>query len=156
MDNHESRAEAARIWAQYDEGLTYQREMGFTQNWPEYERFKAGDQWPAPTERTRNLPRPVFNLIRYIEDHKVSSVMNENVKMQFTPQDGTADPGVKELVDQACDQYTRFADATWENIQQDKLNEDMLDTASNTGTGILHYYWDLEPEGGLPGAEWKG
>ena len=55
---------AAQINKQYAEGLAYKKQMGFLKNWSEYERFKAGDQWPQPTEKTKNLPRPVFNVIK--------------------------------------------------------------------------------------------
>lgn len=152
LDNNLEQASA--VAQQYKEGLQYKKQMGFLSSWAEYERFKAGDQWPAPTSKTRNLPRPVFNIIRQIENHKVASVMNENIKMVFTALDAEeeTDPETQETIEppemQASDLFTRYADATWENIKQGELNEEALESASNVGTGIWHYYWDASIKGG--------
>ncbi|RUS42278.1 hypothetical protein [Cohnella sp. AR92] len=146
-------------------GVNYLRSRGFLEKWPEYERFKAGDQWPPQTERTKHLPRPVFNIIRYIQNHKVSSVMNENIKMIFTPEEapdiqtspsaGTMPnpylPQAEQEADLssvAADMFTRYSDTVWEEVKQDELNEEALEGAANIGTGIWHYYWDLSKKGG--------
>ncbi|WP_028609224.1 hypothetical protein [Paenibacillus harenae] len=148
---------APMVEKRYKSGIGYLRSMQFLDRWPEYERFKAGDQWPPPTERTKNLPRPVFNIIRYIQNHKVSSVMNENIKMIYTPQESVEgmqanDPQTAEmmkLADEAGEKFTRYSDTVWEEIKQDELNEEALESASNIGTGIWHYYWDTGQKGGL-------
>lgn len=127
----------------YQDGLSYMKQMGYLINWPKYERFKAGDQWPAPTERTRNLPRPVFNIIDLIESLKVSTVMNEQIMMRFSSSDSGS-----ELAIEAADKFTKYSDTVWEEIQQNDLNEQMLEIAANIGTGILHYYWDSSIKGG--------
>jgi hypothetical protein len=144
---------ASKVETEYKEGLQYKKQMGFLHNWAEYERFKAGDQWPAATEKTKNLPRPVFNIIRQVQNHKVASVMNENIKMVFTAQD--VEPEIDEAGNQidppeveAADKFTRYADTTWENMKQDQLNEEALESAANVGTGIWHYYWDSSISGG--------
>lgn len=120
----------------YSTGKSYMRTKGYLDKWPEYERFKAGDQWPPATDRTRSLPRPVFNIVRYIENHKVSSVMNENVKMIFTPQEAvnqaTEDPNEAlqaQAVTEAASTFSRFSGTVWENIKQDQLNEEALEVA---------------------------
>lgn len=147
MDVTSMQEEASKVQQQYTDGLAYIKRMGFLDAWPEYERFKAGHQWPPVTKRTENLPRPVFNIIRYIENHKVSTVMNENVKMLFSPEE-MSDGEEQDADDQAADLFTRYSDAAWENIKQDELNEEALESASNLGTGIWHYYWDNEIKGG--------
>ncbi|MBS4200284.1 hypothetical protein KHA93_11645 [Bacillus sp. FJAT-49732] len=147
--------QASTVEKQYKEGLQYKKQMGFLSSWAEYERFKAGDQWPAPTDKTKNLPRPVFNIIRQIENHKVASVMNENIKMVFTALEAdeeTKNPETGETIEppevQAADLFTKYADSTWENIKQGELNEEALESASNVGTAIWHYYWDATVTGG--------
>jgi hypothetical protein len=118
---------ASQIEKEYKQGLSYQKQMGFSHKWPEYERFKAGDQWPQATEKTKNLPRPVFNFIRFILNHKVSSVQNENIKMIFSPEEMPQDEQnidqSLQLAQNGSDQFTKFSDAAWENIKQDELNE---------------------------------
>lgn len=154
MENQPKEAISAKqIEEEYQEGLQYKRQMQFLDKWPEYERFKAGDQWPKATEKTKHLPRPVFNVIKYIQNHKVSSVMNENIKMVFTPQEHmeegeVSDDTMKQAIEGA-DLFTRYSDTTWENIKQDKLNEEALESGANLGTAIWHYYWDPTIKGGI-------
>ncbi|WP_026676769.1 hypothetical protein [Fictibacillus gelatini] len=135
---------ASVVQNQYKEILSYKKQQGFHEKWAEYERFLSGDQWPPVTEKTKNLPRPVFNIINRIEKFKVSSVMNENIKMVFTAEDLDTEEGPYE----GAERFSRLSDATWENIKQDKLNEEALEIAANTGTGIWHYYWDNSKTGG--------
>lgn len=142
---------ASQVQKQYRDGINYKNRMGYLKKWAEYERFKSGDQWPAPTEKTRNLPRPVFNIIELIEAHKVSTVMNENIKMVFSSDEGT----VNQALADSADLFTRYADATWERIKQDELNEEGLEIGANTGTVIWHYYWDAEASGGSS-VIWQG
>lgn len=135
---------ASQVEREYKEGTSYFRRVGYLQKWPEYERFKASDQWPPPTNRTRNLPRPVFNIIEMIEDHKVANVMSEQINMVYSTQE--RDPQQDE--DDLGELFTHFSAATWERIKQDEMNEEGLQTAANTGTGIWHYYWDNDMKGG--------
>ncbi|MDU0328591.1 hypothetical protein RW092_00030 [Paenibacillus sp. 3LSP] len=138
---------AREVNKQYQDGLSYKRRMGFIDKWPEYERFKAGDQWPAATQKTKALPRPVFNVIKMIESHKVANVMSEQIKMIFSLQEDDETEVNQEQIDTG-DLFSRFSEATWERIKQDELNEEGLDIAANTGTGIWHYYWDADAKGG--------
>lgn len=140
---------AGKIEKQYKDGLSYFRSMNFLDKWPMHERFRAGDQWPAPTQRTKGLPRPVFNIIEMIESHKVASVMSEQIKMVFSPQEeAEEDPALLQQELEVGEQFSAYADATWERIKQDELNEEGLDICANTGTAIWHYYWDGEAKGG--------
>jgi hypothetical protein len=136
-------SEASDTQTKYENGLQYHKQMGYQTEWPLYERFKANDQWPAPTEKTRNLPRPVFNIIELIESLKVSMILSEQLTMKFNVQDSGT-----EIANEAADLFTRYSDTIWENIKQNELNEEMLDIAANVGTGIIHYYWDNDYVGG--------
>lgn len=137
--------EASIIEQQYKDGLSYKKQMGYLTKWAEYERFLRGDQWPALTERTKNLPRPVFNIIRLIQGHKVAAVMNENIKMVYSASEGAEESSLEY---EAADLFTRYSDTTWEQVKQQQLNEKALKHASNRGTGIWHYYWDASYTGG--------
>lgn len=145
---------AGQVQQQYKEGLSYKKQQGYLHDWAMYERFRAGDQWPKATNRTKDLPRPVFNVIDQIQGHKVSSVMNENIKMVFSameqnpPQVDANGQEIPDKQEQAADLFTRYADSTWERIKQDDLNEEALDCASNVGTCIWHYYWNANKIGG--------
>ena len=60
-------------WQDYQNGLAWQRSMGFEEKFPLYVRFKEGDQWPPATRRTKNLPRPVFNMVEIKREMLFSS-----------------------------------------------------------------------------------
>lgn len=137
--------QASSVQKQYEDGLQYKKQMGFLDKWAECERFKAGQQWPAATEKTKTMPRPVVNMIKQIENHKVASVMNENIKMVFQAEE-VAEEGSDEF--EAADLFTRYADTTWEEVKQQDLNEESLESAANVGTGIWHYYFDANQYGG--------
>lgn len=132
---------------QYQDGLNYLRSRGFLEKWPLYERFRAGDQWPAPTPRTRNLPRPTVNLIKLVEVHKVAAVMSEQINMLYTAEEIDEEPVDEESMT-AGDLFSKLSAATWERIKQDELNEEGLEIGGNTGTVIAHYYWDGSASGG--------
>lgn len=152
---------ASQVQTQYKEGLSFKKQQGYLNDWAEFDRFRSGNQWPKATNRTKDLPRPVFNVIDQIQGHKVSSVMNENIKMVFsamesqqTEQQPQMDPMTGQPMEQqdpeveTADLFTRYAESTWERIKQDDLNEEALDSASNIGTCIWHYYWDASKTGG--------
>lgn len=141
---------ASQMMKEYKNGLSYYRKMGYLDKWPEYERFKADDQWPAVTPRTKGLPRPVFNIIKMIEKHKVANVMSEQINMMFSLEEKENDPQMPVETNQdPGTMFSRLAAATWEDIKQDDLNEEALDVAANTGTAILHYYYDTSIKGGV-------
>lgn len=135
---------AGQVEREYKEGVNYLRRVGYLKKWPEYERFKASDQWPAATQRTRNLPRPVFNIIEMIEDHKVANVMSEQINMIYSTQE--RDPQQDD--DDLGELFSHYSAATWERLKQDAMNEEGLQIAANSGTGIWHYYWDNDMKGG--------
>ena len=134
-----------KMWRDYQDGLIYQRSMGFSEKFPEFERFKQGDQWPQATERTKSLPRPVFNIVKLFISNKKSNVLNQKIKMLFTPAEVN---GQDDLSYNAAQDYTDFAENLWYELDQEGLNDAFVEDAATTGTGILHYYWDSTVSGG--------
>ena len=126
------------IWQEYENGIDYQRRMGFRERFPEYIRFKEGDQWPPATARTRNLPRPVFNIVEMFIRTKRAAVLNPHIAMTYLPVTEEAAQGARDLTD-----YTQ---QLWKRMEQDRLNEELMDDAATLGTGALHYYFDPHAE----------
>ena len=71
------------IWQQYQNGLAYQKQMGFVRKIPEFVKFFEGNQWATPTKKTKNLPRPVINIIKFICRNKKSAIQATPVKLVF-------------------------------------------------------------------------
>lgn len=137
---------ATKIWEEYQKTKAYQDSMGFRTDFPEIVRFKEGDQWPAPTKKTKNFPRPVFNITEMFIKNKRAAVTNQDLEISFTPLE--VDETTKEMAEAGAKAYTDFSKILWENVDQNELNNELVDDAITVGTGILTYYWDDTAEGG--------
>ena len=99
-------------WRDYQNGLAWQRSMGFEEKFPLYVRFKEGDQWPPATRRTRNLPRPVFNMVEMFIRTKRAVILDSPVTMHCRPAAGAvsaqlAVAGAQDFTDYARQLYGR-------------------------------------------------
>lgn len=135
--------DAGVIWTQYENIRDYKVQEGLHEDWQQSVDFMEGRQWPAATERTKNLPRPVFNVCRQIVNHKVSAVMADHIGMVFSPEEAE-----QKLDDYLAEVFSRYAATSWENIKQDALNEVALTYGGTRGNAIWHYYFDLSKDGG--------
>ena len=139
---------ATKIWDEYQKSKEYQDSMGFRTQFPEIIRFKEGNQWPAPTTKTKNFPRPVFNITEMFIRNKRAAVTNQALEISYVPLEVADDDKEKENAEMGAKAYTDYSKIVWENIDQDELNNEFLDDAITLGTGFLHYYWDNEIYGG--------
>jgi len=128
------------------DGTSYLSSMGFLHLYPQCERFSAGDQWAPVTKKTKDFPRPVVNVIRYINNHKISSVINDPVKMIFAADDEDEQDQMSGV---AAELFSAYSSTEWENVHQDELNEDAIQQAANLGAGIWHYFWDSTVQTGV-------
>ena len=54
------------LWERYRKGREYQAAQRLTTLLPRYVDFYEGRQWPPATRSTKDLPRPVVNIIKMI------------------------------------------------------------------------------------------
>ena len=125
------------IWQQYQNGLAYQQQMGFAKKIPEFVRFFEGNQWATPTKKTKNLPRPVLNIIKFICRNKKSAIQATPVKLVYKADNETVD----------ADKFTRFVDYIQKEMGQSNLDSQALDDGIKKGFYSYHYYWDTEAKG---------
>lgn len=136
------------LWKLYQEGIAYHNKMGFTTKFPTFVRFKEGDQWPQPTERTKNLPRPVLNIIEMIVRNKRSSVLDQPVSIVYRQGGATNNEIADQMQQDAAENMTEYARKVWDRADMDKLCTEAVDDAATNGTGIWHFYWDNSIKGG--------
>lgn len=129
--------ECTKLWDDYQNGMSYQSNMGFSKNIPEYVRFYEGQQWAPATALTKNLPRPVVNIIKMICRSKKSSILSSPVKITYKAEYG----------DQGMDVYNAFASYIQKEIGQESIDKRAIDDGVKKGTYIYHYYWDAEAKG---------
>ena len=146
---------AGEIWKQYLDGVKYQQSMGFTTDFPKFISFKEGDQWAAVTENTKNLPRPVFNITEMFIRAKRAAITNQGLSLTYTPLEVFDDEEMQTRAEQGAKDFTDFAKIMWENLDQEELNNEFVDDSVTVGTGILHYYWNPNKNGGNQ-LKWNG
>ena len=137
MSKYDDTAEVGKLWEDYQNALAYQAACGLSKNLPKFVRFYQGDQWPKPTEATKNLPRPVVNIIKMICRNKKSAILSTPVRTVFHAE--------VEMTD--VDKFNRFSDYIQKEIGQEALDKKAIDDAVKKGFYCYHYYWDAEAKG---------
>lgn len=130
--NQKHDIEINEVWDQYQNAKTYLMEAGLYEKIPEFTRFYEGDQWPKPTKRTAHMPRPIFNFIEMIVNHKVANVGGTPLKLNFVAPNDTV----------ASSKFTRFVHYQMKELRQSELDARALINGAVKGTYIYHYYWD--------------
>jgi hypothetical protein len=131
--------------------INYKTRIRLQSKYKVHEDFKNGNQWPAPTKDTKDYPRPVFNVIRFIEDHKVNSVKNSTIKIVYNnPEGDIPEMGLQDAdkVNDLATKYTHFAANEWERMKMEKVTTKALHTACNKGITALHFPWNPKIKGG--------
>lgn len=132
--------EVTNVWEDYRRGVEYQQSMGLSKNLPMFVDFYEGRQWPAPTKRTKSLPRPVVNIIKMICRNKKSAILSSPVRLVYK---------VAENLERAVnvERFNRFAAYIQRELGQDELDKRAIHDAVRKGPYFYHYYWDAEARG---------
>jgi len=139
-------------WQKYETGLNFFRREKYLTECAKAERFYANDHYHGLEDM--DLPKPILPLSKRIVDFKVSSVMAEDIKMNFSVEGYTQPPKVEgqepaanekgKLYEEAMNAFNSYSETAWEEIKQKSLNEEMLLNAALSGMGVLHYYYDAK------------
>lgn len=135
MSNYDENV--TELWKRYQQGIEYQETIGIRTDIPKYIDFFEGRQWPSPTEATRNLPRPVVNLIKMICRNKKSAILNSKVRLVYKSDNPNAN----------VDKFNHFANFIEKEMGQAELDKQAIDDAVKKGSYFYHYYWDKYAEG---------
>lgn len=122
------------LWKMYQRGIEYQSSIGMRENLPKYVRFYEGKQWPDATESTKNLPRPVVNIIKMICRSKKSAILSTPVKILYK---SFSDGG-------NIESFNEFAQSVQKDIDQQFLDKMAIEDGVKKGSYFYHYFWDSE------------
>ena len=125
------------LWKMYETGINYQITTGMRYNIPKYIDFYEGRQWPAPTENTKNLPRPVVNIVKMICRSKKSSILSTPVKVLYKSYSPKTDTS----------KLNDFAQSIQKELNQEGLDRLAIDDGIKKGSYFYHYYWDKYAQG---------
>lgn len=156
-------------WDCYQTGLNFFRREKYLNECARAERFYANDHWYGMEDL--DLPKPVLPLSKRIVDFKVSSVMAEDITMNFSvegyakaqepqqpvegqqlvegqqPKPQETSPNA-DMYDEAVSMFNGYSETTWEEIKEKSLNQEMLLNAALTGIGVKHYIFDTKAKYG--------
>lgn len=138
-----------KIWDEWEKCRAYSASMGFNDDFPEITKFKEGDQWPRITERTKHLPRPVFNITEMFISRKRASVTNQTMSINYKASEvNLMSDEEKKFATEGARLITGYTKQLLEDMDFDDLSSDFIDDAATYGTGILHFFWDNSVSGG--------
>lgn len=145
-------AERTKDWELYEAGKRYNNRL--TPNY--YDTVDAnlaffnGDQWR--NTNVKNMPKPVFNLIKRVITFYVASLTTSNVKIHFEPLLFTEDNMTPEMKQElnASEVANAMVDRLFEKFKMEYKIKDVLFDAANTGDMAAHLYFDptKKPYGG--------
>lgn len=170
--------DAGRIFAEYEQGVTYKAGLGrrglYEQNIVN-ERFMVGDQWHgARCGSDRPLVR--HNVIKRIGDYKMAVVASSPIAVNYSADGIPNTVDLKDRVQKVRDEMVAGSDhfvpqdegipgyeevnlvmsalsdyfrVTAERVKLDDLKEQALRNAYVSGTGVLYTYWDETINTGL-------
>ena len=129
--------EVTELWEDYQHGLSYQSSIGLSKNIPRFVKFYEGNQWATPTKNTKNLPRPVVNIIKMICRNKKSAILSTPVRITYKSENEAVD----------VDRFNRFAEYIQKELDQDSHDKAAIKDGVLKGTYVYHYYWDSDARG---------
>ena len=121
----------------YEKGISYQSQTGIRQRVPQNVDFFEGRQWPEATEATKNMPRPVINMIKMICRNKKAAILSSPVRLIFKSYSQGAD----------VDTFNRFAEFILKEMKIEELDDEAIFDAVKKGSYFYHFYWDKDARG---------
>ncbi len=138
---------AQKIWNDWQKGLNYQKKLHLKETCEQCVDFFEGNQWPKPTERTKNMPRPVINIIKYIVNGKKANILSSKISTIYKPLIYSEE--MAELATRGASAFTDFATHIRKEIKQEDLDDKAILDGLKKGTYIFHYFWDKESKTGM-------
>ena len=138
---------AKKIWNDWENGLAYQKKLNLKATCEACVDFFEGRQWPQATERTKNMPRPVINMIEMIVVSKKANILSSKISTIYKPL--IYDQSQSELASEGATAFSNFAEHIAKEIKQEDLDEEAIEDGLIKGPYIYHYFWDKEKKTGM-------
>ncbi len=138
---------AQKIWNDWQKGLEYQQKLHLKETCEQCVDFFEGRQWPKATERTKNMPRPVINIIKFILNGKKANILSSKISMIYKPL--IYSEGEEDFATNGASSFTNFANHINKEIKQEDLDNQAILDGLKKGTYVYHYFWDTEKKTGM-------
>ena len=124
--------EVTNCWQMYRNATGYLQSLDLPDTVRRNVAFYEGRQWAAPTPSTKNLPRPVVNLVRFVCRNKRARLVLTPVKLVY---ECPADPVLAQ-------QLTAHIDAMYRRMRMRELDSRAIKDGLVKGSYCYHFYWD--------------
>lgn len=138
---------ASKIWNDWEQGLAYQKKLRLKETCEQSVDFFEGRQWPQATEKTKNMPRPVINIIKYIVNGKKANILSSKISTIYKPLVYSQDQS--DIATKGASAFTSFANHIRKEIKQEDLDDRAILDGLKKGTYVFHYFWDRESTTGM-------
>ncbi len=142
MENSKDRL--SQIWKEHQNGKSYQKSVGLETSLPLCVDFYEGRHWGKISDKTKTLPRPIFNQIEMIVDSKGAGILATPLKIIFSSQESP----------DLASKLTAFNYQMEKEMKLEDIWADMVNQAEVEGSSFIHFYWDAEAVGKR--GEYKG
>ncbi len=127
-------------WDLYQKGIEYKTLLGLYKTVEENNRFFQGDQWHGV--KSEGLPTPVFNVIKPVLRYKISTLMQNNLKLIYSCLNQEEKDYDK--LERTAALLTTYSGQLWEKLKMEHYSEEILKDGAISGDGILYFYYDGE------------
>lgn len=141
-NNKETRL--SQIWKEHQDGKSYQKSIGLETSLPLCVDFFEGRHWGKVSDKTKTLPRPIFNQIEMIVESKDAGILATPLKIIFSSQESP----------DLASKLTAFNSQMEKEMKLEDVWSEMVCQASVEGSSFIHFYWDAEAVGKR--GEYKG
>ncbi|MBE6577857.1 MAG: hypothetical protein E7653_06960 [Ruminococcaceae bacterium] len=132
-----------KAWQQYEAGKEYKRRIGLYETCRRNEAFYRGEQWA--NGEGKDLPRPVFNIVKRVADYLICSVASADLSIRFTDEElPFADEYAQKQINTTLSALTENAAYRWEQSNMDTKVFSLLTDAAISGDGAVYCYWNTE------------
>lgn len=138
---------AQKIWNDWQKGLEYQKKINLKETCEQCVDFYEGRQWPQATERTKNMPRPIENIIELIVNGKKANILSSKISVIYKPL--IYNEQEAQMATEGASSFTSFAHHIAKEIKQEDLDNDAILDGLIKGPYIYHYFWDKEKKTGM-------
>ena len=133
-----------QIWQEHKDGKAYQKDIGLETMIPLCVDFYEGRHWGKVSDKTKTLPRPIFNQIEMIVDSKGAGILATPLKVIFSSHE----------VPELANKLTAFNRQMEKEMKLEDVWSEMVNQAEVEGSSFLHFFWDADATGKR--GEYKG
>lgn len=134
----------AKVWQAYNDGKAYQKALRLEEIIPLCVDFMEGRHWGKVSEKTKTLPRPIFNQIEMIVNSKTAGILSTPLKIIFSSNE----------MPELANKLTAFNAQLEKEMKLDDTFEEMVSQAAVEGSSFIHFFWDADAVGRR--GEYKG